>query len=133
MQSRIDNSAVKYAYTKFSRIPVLTPKKKSRYDFGGLYTNVLNDILTLSNEKFFNVYKDVNQKEGAYTAFPNFDYVSDERVKATFDPTTTLIETNIATITGIKNQIESYGINEKLQKYARKFSSDSIPSDYHHF
>lgn len=121
---------LKYAYTKFSRIPVLTPKKKSRYDFGGLYTNVLNDILTLSNEKFFNVYKDVNQKEGAYTAFPNFDYVSDERVKATFDPTTTLIETNIATITGIKNQIESYGINEKLQKYARKFSSDSIPSDY---
>ena len=126
----IQEDNLKYAYTKFDRIPILTPKNKSRYDFGQLYTNILNNLLILSNEKFFNVYKEANQKEGFYTAFSKFDYVSNDRVKSAFDPTTTFIETNIATITGIKNQIESYRINEKLQKYANKFSQDTIPSDY---
>lgn len=126
----IQEDNLKYTYTKFDRIPMLTPKNKSRYDFGQLYTNILNNLLILSNEKFFNVYKEANQKEGFYTAFSKFDYVSNDRVKNSFDPTTTLIETNIATIAGIKNQIESYGINEKLQRYARKFSQDTIPSDY---
>lgn len=102
-----------YKLSKLSR----SPRLKSNYTFNTMYRDLNYDLSLLTLPKLFNKYKGKNLEQyGAYPAYPQVDYLSDEHVHTSFDSNVNTVEQKIDTIKTLKEQIQNYEIAHLLQK-----------------
>lgn len=115
-----------YKYKQFHRIPMFRPKDT----IDELYQTFENDLWTLTRPNLYKPYKWDYLKNNSFPAYPKLEYITDSAIDHTFNSIVNILMDNINTVKNLNNQIKSYSIIHKLNRYLEKFTPESIPSDY---
>lgn len=93
-----------------------SPRLKSNSSFNTMFRDLKYDLSLLTLPKLFNKYKGRNLEQyGAYPAYPEVQYLTEEHIHTSFDANIGSVEEKINTIKILKEQIQNYEISHLLQ------------------
>jgi hypothetical protein len=106
-----------YLYDKLSKNVGYAIKQ----DFAYMYNKLLSSLYTLTYKQQFDSVKDLSiKKYNQYPAYPKVNFINNDVLKKPYDSLISLMENNIQSIKGIKQQILTYEYAHSLAKLAKR-------------